>query len=603
LLLVHRHPRPRRGKPRSIGRAAPKNRRASGGRPPLISLVTRASNLAELLPHLHRRAVDASGGETSLLFERDVRSGVFHASSGFGLELPVASWVPDEHERELVSVTFARRQPKVIVDANRAAPQLANLLGRRALMLLPLAHARHRVGLLIVGFAAPPEVARLRDSMAEVADAFLTTLDLFGLRQKNTLQKEVSELLGAFTDGLAATLDLAAGLDNFCHGARRLFTADRVSVWLHDRRARQLVLQSSSGSNGPSGGAQVDANDPLMPAVAAMKRAHADIAEAADDARARTLTVPLRGWRRALGAIVFEGVMTERASGVDLVELGDELGRQLSTVIESMQLLETLAGTEVKASPGEPGGAFVGITRSEGSRAHQADRLPALGVFVAGIAHELNNPLQGVLGHLELLRATGAFPKHLQREVQTIYREADRAAKIVRNLLMFAGSRRLARRRISLNAVLQRVIALRDSACRDLDIEIVQHYDDHLPRVQSDPLLLHQVFLNMVMNAEQAIAASGRPGRIEISTTVDKSGHRIIATVRDTGNGIPPDELARIFEPFYTTKEVGKGTGLGLAIAYGIVHEHGGEISAANAVGGGAVFTVELPALPAPSTL
>jgi two-component system NtrC family sensor kinase len=229
------------------------------------------------------------------------------------------------------------------------------------------------------------------------------------------------------------------------------------------------------------------------------------------------------------------------------------------------------------------------------------ERLPALGVFVAGIAHELNNPLQGVLGHLELLRATGAFPKQLRREVQTIYREADRAAKIVRNLLVFAGSRRLSRRRVSLNAVLQKVVALRHDACRALDIEIVRNYDDRLPRVQSDPLLLHQVFLNMVMNAEHAIAAAGMPGRIEITTRTAESGDRIIATVRDSGAGIPPDELTRIFEPFYTTKEVGKGTGLGLAIAYGIVHEHGGEISAANAPGGGAIFTVELPALTAQS--
>src|SRR5204862_7885919 len=138
-----------------------------------------------------------------------------------------------------------------------------------------------------------------------------------------------------------------------------------------------------------------------------------------------------------------------------------------------------------------------------------------------GIAHELNNPRQGVLGHLELLRATGAFPKHLRREVQTIYREADRAAKIVRNLLVFAGSRRLARRRVSLNAVLQKVVALRQEACRAQDIELVRNYDDKLPRVQSDPLLLHQVFLNMVMNAEQAIAATGGPGRHEVRTEME----------------------------------------------------------------------------------
>jgi two-component system sensor histidine kinase HupT/HoxJ len=104
----------------------------------------------------------------------------------------------------------------------------------------------------------------------------------------------------------------------------------------------------------------------------------------------------------------------------------------------------------------------------------------------------------------------------------------------------------------------------------------------------------------MVMNAEQAIAATGRGGRIEITTAVMNGRNRILATVRDTGNGIPADALTRIFEPFYTTKEVGKGTGLGLAIVYGIVAEHGGHIVAANHPEGGAIFTVELPAAPAP---
>jgi signal transduction histidine kinase len=211
------------------------------------------------------------------------------------------------------------------------------------------------------------------------------------------------------------------------------------------------------------------------------------------------------------------------------------------------------------------------------------------------IAHELNNPLQGVLGHMELLRATGAFPKQLRREVQTIYREADRAAKIVRNLLVFAGSRRLTRRAVSLTGVLQKVFALRAPAHRVGNVEVVRHYDDQLPRVASDPLLLHQVFLNMVLNAEHAIAARGGGGRIEVSTAVVRSGDRIVVRLRDTGTGIPEDTLSRIFEPFYTTKEVGKGTGLGLAIAYGIVQEHGGQISAANHPDGGAIFTVELP--------
>ena len=255
----------------------------------------------------------------------------------------------------------------------------------------------------------------------------------------------------------------------------------------------------------------------------------------------------------------------------------------------------TVTVTDLLNNDGEPVGSVIvardltSQTRLESEREElrkrlmQSEKLAALGQFVAGIAHELNNPLQGVLGHLELLRTTGAFPKQLRREVATIYREADRAAKIVRNLLVFAGSRRLARRSVSLNVVLQKVLSLRAPAHRAIGIEVVRHYDDKLPRVQSDPLLLHQVFLNMVINAEHAIAATGRDGRIDISTAVaavGRSDHRRRCATRE--RAFPTRRCSRIFEPFYTTKEVGKGTGLGLAITYGIVQEHGGQIVAAN---------------------
>ena len=222
----------------------------------------------------------------------------------------------------------------------------------------------------------------------------------------------------------------------------------------------------------------------------------------------------------------------------------------------------------------------------------QSEKLAALGQFVAGIAHELNNPLQGVLGHLELLRATNAFPKSVRRDVRTIYREADRAAKIVRNLLVFAGSRRLVRKRVSVNAVLARVFSLRSAAFRAENIDLVHDRTDHLPRVKADPLMLQQAFLNIVLNAEQAI---GMNGRIETRKALLADPPRLLVEIRDTGPGLPAEVLPRIFEPFYTTKEVGKGTGLGLAIAYGIIQEHGGQISAANHPDGGAIFRVQLP--------
>jgi PAS domain S-box-containing protein len=456
------------------------------------------------------------------------------------------------------------------------------------------------------------------------------------------------------------------------------------------------VLQASSDPDHVARGVRVDADDPLAPAAAAMRRSRSELVTSGG--ATSIIAIPLRGRRRALGSIVLEGARIEAGGELDVLDRADELGRQMASGVENMQLLEDVirsrrelentfdaishlvvvvdrggrivhvnkafvarlgrrrehlldhpiadtVGPELAewlrreqsgAAPREavasieltdpvlkgpflvtatdlldqdrqPVGSVIVArdlqtqTRLEGEREElrkrltQTEKLAALGQFVAGIAHELNNPLQGVLGHMELLRATGAFPKQLRREVQTIYREADRAAKIVRNLLVFAGSRRLTRRAVSLPGVLQKVFALRAPAHRVANIEVVRHYDDQLPRVQSDPLLLHQVFLNMVLNAEHAIAAAGGDGRIEVSTTVARSRDRVVVRLRDTGTGIPEDTLSRIFEPFYTTKEVGKGTGLGLAIAYGIVQEHGGQISAANHPDGGAVFTVELP--------
>ena len=692
-------------RPAAEGRAHADAGAAPLSAPRLITLLARTERLIDLLPQLHQHALDVTRGDCSLLFEFNPENSVMQATSGFGLdELKTDPWLPVEEEHVLVEGAFDRNAPTLIGDLARRMPQLGERLAVRSALLVPVANGPQRVGLLAIGFKGAPSPTAASDAV-EIADATLAALELFRLRQKDDLHRDVRGLLDEFTASLSTTLSLSTGLDIFCHGANRLFAADRTSVWVHDRRARSLVLRASSDSEHLAHGVRVNASDPLATAAVAMRRSRAEILASLDDGPTCTVTVPLRGCRRALGTIVFDGVRVEIGGELDLLERADELGRQLSNSIETMQLLDEVMrsrrelentfdsiahlvvvsdrrGRIVHAneafakrlemtreqlldrplaecigpqlagwlqahddSPVRPDGqtpAYVEMFDSvlngpfmitvtdllnqdrervgtvivardmtpqaelEAEREElrrrltQSEKLAALGQFVAGVAHELNNPLQGVLGHLELLRVTGAFPKQLRREVQTIYREADRAAKIVRNLLVFAGSRRLARRNVSVNAVLQKVIAVRQPAWRSLDIEVVRHYDEKLPRVQSDPLLLHQVFLNIVMNAEQAIAATGRGGRIEIGTAVAYQRERVVVTVRDTGPGIPPDSFARIFEPFYTTKDVGKGTGLGLAIVYGIVQEHGGIISAANHSDGGAIFTVELPAAPAP---
>jgi len=667
--------------------------------PSLMSLLAGGTRAADLLPHLHRHALDSTGGQCSLLFEHNPRSGAFHATSGYGLdELRVEPWTPSSRESTLLTQAFTRREPVLVTDVTLQMPDLGLRLGTSSALLLPLVHGEDRLGVLTIGFGDAPDMTRISLESLATCDVFVTTLDLLRLRRRDELQHDLRELLDEFSASISATLNLSAGLEIFCVGANRLFGADRTSVWVYDRRARHLVLHGSSDPEHVSRGVKVAGDDPRSPAAIAMRATRAELLASNDEATS-TVTVPLRGYRRALGAIVFERARVEAGGELDVLDRADELGRQLSNAVETTQLLDDVIrsrrelenafdsiwhlvvvadrfgkivqvndafanrlGRTRDALLGQPLAECVGpelaawlaeqeqleprpepptpamrelidpalngpfmftvtdlvdrerrrtglvlvardltpqskleVEREElRKRLTQSEKLAALGQFVAGIAHELNNPLQGVLGHLELLRVTGAFPKQLRKEVQTIYREAVRAAKIVRNLLVFAGSRRLASRAVSLPPILQKVVALRSAACRAASIEVVRHYDQKMPRVQSDPLLMHQVFLNIIMNAEQAIVATGRPGRIEIASSCNDD--RIVTTVRDTGNGIPEDALPRIFEPFYTTKEVGKGTGLGLAIAYGIVVDHGGEIVAANHPDGGAMFTVELPA-------
>jgi two-component system NtrC family sensor kinase len=514
------------------------------------------------------------------------------------------------------------------------------------------------------------------------------------------LQRELRALLHAFSRTVSSSLKLANGLDAFCEGANRLFSADRTSVWLHDRHAREMVLEASSDEPYLAQRRRVSTEDLVAPAAMALRHDRAEIVATLthdNDRFSAVVTVPLKGRRRALGTLVFESIRVDTGTELDLLDRLDETGRQLAAAIENVQLLEGVLrshrelentfnsirdlvavtdrrgrivrtnlalaerlgttrdeiinrpmtevvgpaiarlanGLELDANGEENAGVteelqdpvlngtfsvmvsrLLGASR-EGlghvlvareitpraqleaeraqlqSRLSQSERLAALGQLVAGIAHELNNPLQGVLGHLELLRATRGLAPALRRDVRVVYREADRAAKIIRNLLVFAGSRKLMRRPVNANQVVSRAITLRAPACRAAHIEIVKRLAN-LPRVQGDPVLLQQALFNVMTNAEQALDGT-RGGRIEIATTVEASLGMLLITIRDTGPGIPAQVLPRIFEPFYTTKEVGKGIGLGLAIAYGIIQEHGGEIIATNHPDGGALFKVALP--------
>ena len=224
----------------------------------------------------------------------------------------------------------------------------------------------------------------------------------------------------------------------------------------------------------------------------------------------------------------------------------------------------------------------------------QSEKLSAIGQLIAGVAHELNNPLASVLGFADFLSEAGQMPEGLAEPVRIIQQEAQRAAGVVKNLLTFARRQEQERRRMDLGPILQRTIALLNNQLIGLKVEARLAMEPGVPHVDGSPNQLQQVFLNLINNAAQAIASTGRPGTVTVRAKPWLDG--IEVDVSDDGPGIPDELQPRIFEPFFTTKPEGEGTGLGLSICQGIIKEHGGLIRLKSVPGAGATFTVELPA-------
>ena len=225
----------------------------------------------------------------------------------------------------------------------------------------------------------------------------------------------------------------------------------------------------------------------------------------------------------------------------------------------------------------------------------QSEHLASLGMLSAGVAHEINNPLGGILAltSLTLEDTPPEDPRH--ENLEEVVRQTERCRKIVKGLLEFSRQSETHHEPVDLNEVLSKTLNLVESQALFFNIDVVRDWQPELPAVEGDESELQQVFMNLVVNAVQAMSEKGT---ITIVTRYDEAAGQVEVSMADTGHGIPPDAIDRIFDPFFTTKPSGQGTGLGLSIAYGIVTKHGGTIAVESEPGRGTRFRMRFPASP-----
>lgn len=219
-------------------------------------------------------------------------------------------------------------------------------------------------------------------------------------------------------------------------------------------------------------------------------------------------------------------------------------------------------------------------------------RLVAIGQVAAGITHEINNPLTGVIAFAQMLMQMD-IPENMKEAVEVIHEGAIRVVGIVDRLRTFARSDRPENEYVDINTIITNTLTMRSYEMRSNDIEVITHLAKNLPRTMANIGQLQQVFLNIIINAEQAMATSPRRRKLTVST--EQAADRIIVSIRDNGPGIPEEIIDELFDPFFTTKDNHSGMGLGLNISRDIITEHGGEIRVWSKPGLGATFIIDLP--------
>ncbi|HEX5432841.1 MAG TPA: PAS domain S-box protein, partial [Candidatus Angelobacter sp.] len=359
-----------------------------------------------------------------------------------------------------------------------------------------------------------------------------------------------------------------------------LLSTDTSSVYLFDDQGNQLVKKAACGHRSSF---VLDSTSFSLPAdfVESLRASHAEILDheshmiLPEVVRKIIEVENLKAW---MWVVLWRkekilGVLATSSRSLRSFTRSEEsvmiaVGRQLATTIEKIQLYN-----ETKR-------AYEDLRRTQ-EQLLQSEKMSAVGQLISGVAHELNNPLTAILGYAQLLESEKLEPR-VEEFIMKLHKQAQRTQRIVQNLLSFARQHKPKRVHVDLRSVIEDTIALRDYDLKVNNIVVDRDFEP-VPSVVADPHQLEQVYLNVINNAADAMLDRSAGGVLRIR--VFSENGNVVSQFHDSGPGI--SDPKHVFDPFYTTKGVGKGTGLGLSICYGIVKEHGGEISAQNSPQGG----------------
>jgi two-component system, NtrC family, sensor kinase len=507
------------------------------------------------------RAFDAVGASVRL---RDEKTGKYEITASVGPARLHQFWSrsnawPGEQ-------VIATRTAVVIEDITQSGTTWQAEAPLRSSISLPLLAGDELLGILSVGAANPRRF--------DVADERLLAIiagQIVVAVQNARLHESVRRAKQEWERTFDAISDPIAVFD----GERRLLRGNTALASLLGRPVKEIrgALCSDVGLCG--------GDCPACAVGRALTQGDADRSELtrAEDQILSVTTFPVDdGLTGACVVQVAKNVTEETRSARRLRSMSDELAK---TNAELKGALDRLKSTQAQLL--------------------QAEKLSAIGQLVAGVAHELNNPLTSVIGFAQLLdtELRSAEPlrpiEEMAQDLRRIAEESARAAGIVRNLLAFARRQTAARHPQDIAEVVQRVLLLRAYEFRLNGIEVITECEPGLPPVIADGSQLQQALLNLVLNAERAMRGCAAK-RLTVSVRMDRRAGAIEIAVADTGHGIDHANLSRIFDPFFTTREVGEGTGLGLSICYGIVRDHGGQIAVVSKVQVGTTFSMLLPA-------